>query len=150
MPNRIILIVEDDLNDEHLTLRAIRQSNLHCSVIVAHNADEAMSFLNRTDCFSDRSRPEPIAIFVDNTLPGFAGAELIAEIRKVQCLKLVPIIVLSGTSDANVVDRCHVAGANSFLEKPVEMSEYVAQVSHAANYWLNLNLLPGHPGAGLY
>jgi two-component system response regulator len=141
MPNRIVLVVEDDPNDEHLTLRAIRQ-HVHCSVIVAHSAAEALGFLTRTGPFDNRSGPNPTAIFLDNALPGFGGADLVAEIRKQPSLRTIPIIILSGSSDCNVVEKCHRAGANSFLEKPLEMSDYLAHVGHAAHYWLNINLLP--------
>jgi CheY-like chemotaxis protein len=141
MPNRVVLVVEDDPNDEHLTLRAIR-SSVHCSVIVAHSAAEALNFLKRVGPFENRSGPNPMAIFVDNALPGLGGADLVAAIRIEPQLRSIPIIVLSGSSDCKVVERCHLAGANSFIEKPLEMSDYVTQVGHAARYWLNLNLLP--------
>ena len=116
-------------------------------MVVAHDATEALHFLRRTGKFADRYTPDPTAIFVDNTLPGFGGADLVAEIRKMPNLKTVPVIVLSGSSDMNVVDRCSKAGANSFLEKPVDMTEYMKYVSTATNYWLNLNLLPPRIGS---
>ena len=116
MPYRTILVVEDDLNDEHLTLRALRQSGIPCTVIVAHSGTEALQFLNRTGPFEGRIGPQPLAIFVDHTLPGCGGVELIRSIREMPQLAAVPVIVFSGSLDSNVVDRCCKAGANSFLE----------------------------------
>ena len=115
MPTRTILVVEDDLNDEHLTLRALRQSGVSCSVLVAHNAQEALHFLHRTGPFDGRTTPNPITIFVDSSLPGFGGADLVKEIREIPELWSVPVIILSVNSYGNVVDRFCLACANSFL-----------------------------------
>jgi two-component system, response regulator len=142
MPYRTILVVEDDLNDEHLTLRALRQSGIPCTVVVAHCGKDALHFLNRTGPFEGREGPEPLAIFVDHTLPGFGGVELIQAIRSNPALATVPVVVFSGSLDSNVVEQCCRAGANSFLEKPIEMESYVRQVNAAAKYWLTLNLAP--------
>ena len=140
MPTRTILVVEDDPNDENLTLRAFRQAELPCTVVVAHTAQEAMQFLLREGPFDGRRSSDPAVVFVDNTLPGYGGAELVSRIREVKALAGVPVVVLSGSSDINVVESCCKAGANSFLEKPLEMGDYLRQVSMAAQYWLNLNL----------
>jgi len=143
MPYRTILIVEDDPNDEHLTLRALKQSGIPCTVVVAHSGRDAIHFLNRSGPFEGRLGPAPMAIFVDHALPGLAGEDLIRSIREIPEMRGVPVIVFSGSLDSNVVDRCTHAGANSFLEKPVEMESYVEQVNAAARYWLTLNLAPG-------
>jgi CheY-like chemotaxis protein len=145
MPSRTILLVEDDPNDEHLTLRALRLSGIPNTVVVAHTGMEALAFLKKTGPFIGRSSPDPLAIFLDNTLPGIAGADLVAAIRQIPDYSLVPVIVFSGSSDGNVIDKCSRAGANSFLEKPVDMSEFTTQMTAAAKYWLTLNLLPSAP-----
>jgi CheY-like chemotaxis protein len=142
MNNRIVLIVEDDPNDEHLTLRAIKESKVLCSVSVVHNANQALNFLRCENEYAGRTHRIPNVIFVDNTLPGHGGSELVTEIRKIPELQLVPVVILSGSSDPKVVDRCHRAGANSFLEKPLELHDYVLQVGRAATYWLDVNRLP--------
>ena len=142
MPSRTILLVEDDPNDEHLTLRALRLSGVPNTVVVAHSGPEALAFLCRTGPFDGRTSPDPLVVFVDNTLPGFAGVELVTAIREIPPLRHVPVVVFSGTCDQSVVERCSRAGANSFLEKPVDMTEYVRQVAAAARYWLTLNLSP--------
>jgi CheY-like chemotaxis protein len=142
MPTRTILLVEDDPNDEQLTLRALRQSGVPNSAVVAHNGREALDFLTRNGPFDGRTSPDPSAIFLDNTLPGYPGPELIARIRSMAEFRSVPIIVLSGASDGCVLDRCSRAGANSFLEKPVDMTDYLHLVSNAVRYWLELNLGP--------
>ncbi|HWD38445.1 MAG TPA: response regulator [Fimbriimonas sp.] len=135
-----MLVVEDDVNDEHLTLRALRQSGVHCSVVVAHNGADALHFLRRTGPFDGRVGSDPIAIFVDNTLPGYGGVDLVTAIRAIPEFNGVPVVILSGCSDLNVVHKCSMAGANSFLEKPIDMADYIRQIGAAAQYWLNLNL----------
>jgi CheY-like chemotaxis protein len=142
MPSRTILLVEDDPNDEHLTLRALRQSGVPNTVVVAHTAEEALDFLHRSGPFNGRTSSDPIVIFVDNTLPGFPGSDLVSVIRTIPSCHHVPIVVFSGNADLGVVERCALAGANSFLEKPIEMADYIHLVGNAARYWLDLNLGP--------
>ncbi len=142
MPTRTILLVEDDPNDEHLTLRALRQSGVPNTVVVAHSAHEALDFLERTGRFDGRTSADPRVIFVDNALPGFAGADFVSAIRGMPEFAHIPVVVFSGSADLNLIERCSRAGANSFLEKPLEMAEYARQISTAARYWLNLNLSP--------
>lgn len=142
MALRTILVVEDDPNDENLTLRALRNCGVPCSVVVAHTAQEAMDFLLRQAAFSGRTSPDPHVVFLDNTLPGSDGFELVTNIRSVAAFRGIPLVILSGSSDQNVIERCARAGANSFLEKPMEMPDYMREVGNAAKYWLDLNLSP--------
>jgi CheY-like chemotaxis protein len=139
---KTILVVEDDPNDETLTLRALSQMNVQCSVVVAHNGQEALDYLKRSGKYDGRNSNNPQVIFVDNTLPGLGGVELVRAIREIPEVATVPIVVLSGNGDSNLVDRCCRAGANSFLEKPFELGEYVRQIGTAASYWLTLNHCP--------
>lgn len=142
MPTRTILVVEDDPNDENMTLRALRNSAVPCTVVVAHTAPEAMDYLSRRGRFHDRLSPDPCVVFMDNTLPGSGGYELVIQIRQIASLRSMPLVVLSGSSDETVIERCLRAGANSFIEKPMDLTDYVTTVGAAARYWVELNLGP--------
>ncbi len=131
-----ILIVEDDPNDESLTLRALRGVKRACSVVVARNGGDALDFLLRQGAFAGRASADPDLVFLDNTLPGVPGNELVGRIRAVDGLKEVPLIVFSGSSDEGLIQRCLDAGANDFIEKPVDMAEYVDGLRNATEKWL--------------
>ncbi|RYG23712.1 response regulator [bacterium] len=137
MNPRTILVVEDDPNDENLTLRALRGVNVPCSVVVARSGSDALDFLLRHGVFKDRSSADPDVVFLDNTLPGIAGNELVSKIRESEHLRSIPLVVFSGSSDENLVARCLSAGASGFVEKPMDMSDYLATLRKTAEHWLS-------------
>lgn len=131
-----ILVVEDDPNDENLTLRALRGINIPCSVVVARSGNDALDFLLRKGMFDGRSSANPDVVFMDNTLPGIAGNELVGRIRAMDGLHDVPLVVFSGSSDEALIERCLAAGASAFIEKPIDMGDYVSGLRAAAERWL--------------
>ena len=131
-----ILVVEDDPNDESLTLRALRGVKKPCSVVVARTGGDALDFLFRRGAFVERASADPDVVFMDNTLPGVPGNELVRKIRDDATLSAVKLVVFSGSSDGALIQRCLDAGANAFLEKPVDMVEYVDGLRAAAERWL--------------
>lgn len=131
-----ILVVEDDPNDENLTLRALRGLTVPCSVVVARSGTDALDFLLRQGAFEERSSPNPDVVFLDNTLPGIGGNELVTRIREREDLRNVPLVVFSGTSDQALIQRCLDAGASGFVEKPLELADYVSTLRSTAEHWL--------------
>ena len=131
-----ILVVEDDPNDESLTLRALRGLTSACCVVVARSGGDALDYLLRRGTFTGRGSADPGVVFLDNTLPGIAGNELVRKIRAESSLSAVPLVVFSGSSDGVLIDRCLDAGANAFLEKPVDMGDYLSTLRTAAEKWL--------------
>ena len=137
MNPRTILVVEDDPNDENLTLRALRGVNVPCSVVVARSGSDALDFLLRRGSFAGRSSADPDVVFLDNTLPGIAGNELVTKIRESEHLRGIPLVVFSGSSDENLVARCLSAGASGFVEKPMDMGDYLSTLRKTAEHWLS-------------
>ena len=137
MKPRTILVVEDDPNDENLTLRALRSIETSCSVVVARSGDDALDFLFRRGAFAQRDSANPDLVFLDNTLPGVPGNELVRQIRSVAALNDVALVVFSGSSDEDLIARCLQAGANAYLEKPVDMTDYITNLRAAATNWLD-------------
>ena len=136
MKPHMILVVEDDPNDESLTLRALRGVSVPCSVVVARSGSDALDFLFRRGQFAGRASGDPDVVFLDNTLPGKPGNELIGEIRCQAHFQALPVIVFSGSSDESLIRRCLDAGANDFREKPIDMNEYIAELRGTAERWL--------------
>lgn len=137
MKNHMILVVEDDPNDESLTLRALRGITVPCTVVVARSGGDALDFLLRRGAFLDRVSADPDVVFLDNTLPGLPGNEIIERIRTETNLKDVPVVVFSGSSDERLIERCLAAGANEFREKPVDMTDYLSSLRNVAERWLH-------------
>ena len=137
MNTRTILVVEDDPNDESLTLRALRGYGEPFAVVVAHSGKDALDFLLRKGEFADRSSDDPDLVFLDNTLPGVPGNELIRTIRSEASLRAVPLVVFSGSSDESLVKRCLEAGADDFVEKPIDMGEYLQVLRKATARWID-------------
>ena len=136
MKAHTILVVEDDPNDESLTLRALRGVKKACSVVVARSGGDALDYLLRQGSFEGRSSENPDLVFLDNTLPGIAGNDLVQQIRELPQLAGVRLVVFRGTSDGTVIDRCLAAGANAFVEKPLDMTDYISTLRNAAEKWL--------------
>ena len=131
-----VLVVEDDPNDESLTLRALRGLTRPCAVVVARSGGDALDYLLRRGAFDGRRSSDPHVVFLDNTLPGIPGNELVTLIRAEGKLRDVPLVVFSGTSDTVVIERCLASGASGFVEKPLDMGEYVSKLREAAETWL--------------
>lgn len=131
-----ILVVEDDPNDETLTLRALRGLSVACSVVVVRSGHEALDFLLRRGVFATRTTANPDIVFLDNTLPGIGGNELVTLIREKEELNSVPLVVFSGTSDQVQINRCLAAGASGFVEKPLELADYISTLRKTAEHWL--------------
>lgn len=138
MKPRTILVVEDDANDEKLTLRALRSIAEACSVVVARSGGDALDFLLRRGEFAGRQSADPDVMFLDNSLPGIPGDELVRRIRAEETLRKVPLVVFSGSSDQSLVQNCLAAGANEFVEKPVDMVDYLTSLRCAAERWLSV------------
>ena len=131
-----ILVVEDDPNDESLTLRALRSLRRPCGVVVARSGGDALDFLLRRGTFSERRSEDPSVVFLDNSLPGIPGNELVRLIREDERLRSVPLVIFSGTSDQTLIKGCLDAGANAFLEKPIDMGDYIRDLRASAERWL--------------
>ena len=137
MNTRTILVVEDDPNDENLTLRALRGYGKPLAVIVARSGNDALDFLFRRGVFTDRSPEDPDVVFLDNTLPGVPGNEIICTIRAEAALRQIPLVVFSGSSDEALVRRCLEAGADDYVEKPLDMAEYIQALRKATARWID-------------
>jgi two-component system, response regulator len=139
----MILLVEDNPDDEALTMRALRNNNIKNEVHVAHDGVEALDFLFRTGEFAGREMTKtPALILLDLKLPRLDGIEVLKRIRATEQTRLFPVVVLT-TSDEDIDRlRSYDNGANSYVRKPVDFQEFVAAVGQLGLYWLLLNEKP--------
>lgn len=139
----IILLVEDNPDDEALTLRAFTKSNLKNEVIVARDGVEALDFLFATGAYADRDiNLLPQLILLDLKLPKIEGLEVLRQIRADERTKLLPVVILTSSKEQEDLIRSYSLGANSYIRKPVDFTQFVEAVQQLGLYWLVLNELP--------
>src|SRR3979490_1392669 len=140
MMEKMIMLVEDNANDEELTLRALRKANIANNVIVARDGQEAVDFLFGTGPHAGRETPPtPAVILLDLKLPKRIGIYVLHRIRAVPRTKLVPVVVLTSSSEDEDMLRSYQSGANSYVRKPVEFGAFANAVSQLGLYWMLLN-----------
>jgi two-component system, response regulator len=143
MPEKIILLVEDNADDEKLTLRALRQNNVGNKVVVARNGVEAIDYLFGTGAYAGRDLSAmPQVVLLDLKLPKLDGLEVLRRVRANDRTKLLPIVIL--TSSNEEMDRIngYGLGANSYVRKPVDFNQFSEAARQLGLYWLVLNESP--------
>jgi CheY-like chemotaxis protein len=133
---RHVLLVEDDVNDARLTTRYLERWRQPIGVEVLSSLGEASSFLECTT----QAHPTSL-ILLDHMLPGGSSIELVKAIREHPILRTVPVVVLTGNSDGQIVQRAREAGANSCVLKPIDPEDYERTVLAIAEFWIGANLV---------
>jgi two-component system response regulator len=140
MTDRVILLVEDNPNDEELTLRALRKSQILNRVVVARDGAEALDYLFSRGAYANRSATEiPQVILLDLKLPKIDGLEVLREIRNDERTKLLPVVVLTSSLEDRDLIQSYGLGANSYVRKPVDFNQFVDAVKQLGLYWLVIN-----------
>jgi len=143
MSERIILLVEDNPNDEALTLRALKKSNILNPVVVARDGAEALDYLFCRGAYQARRPAEnPEVVLLDLKLPKIDGLEVLRQMREDERTKLLPVVVLTSSVEEQDVLRGYALGANSYVRKPVDFDQFVDAVKQLGLYWLVLNQRP--------
>lgn len=143
MPTKIILLVEDNPDDEALTLRALKKNNILNEVVVAHDGAEALDFLFATGPYAGRDiRIMPQIILLDLKLPKIDGLEVLRRLRADSRTKILPVIILTSSSEETDIINGYHLGANSYVRKPVDFAQFVEAVRQLGLYWLVLNEAP--------
>lgn len=139
-PKRVILLVEDNPDDEALTLRALAKNNLANEVVVARDGVEALDYLFATGTHSGRDRSvQPQVVLLDLNLPRLDGLEVLRRIRAEPTTQLVPVVVLTSSKEERDLVESYRLGANSYIRKPVDFVEFVEAARQLGLYWLVLN-----------
>lgn len=142
-PNQPILLVEDSPEDFEATVRAFKKSGLKNPIVRCEDGDSALDYLFRRGPWADpESSPRPGVILLDLNLPGTDGREVLQEIKKHEQLRHIPIIVLTTSNDDRDVEGCYQAGANSYVQKPVDMDGFIRAIERLNGYWFEVVVLP--------
>jgi CheY-like chemotaxis protein len=147
MKERIILLVEDSPDDVDLTLRALKKSNVLNEVVVVRDGAEALDYLFVTGTYSGRdSTVMPEVVLLDLKLPKVDGLEVLRQIRADERTKLLPVVILTSSSEERDVVESYKLGANSYIRKPVDFDQFIESVRQLGLYWLVLNEPLPKPG----
>jgi two-component system response regulator len=140
MNNKTILLVEDNPDDEILTLRALEKNNIRNEVVVVRDGAEALDYLFARGTYASRAdHTPPIVILLDLKLPKIDGFEVLTLIRADERTRLVPVVILTTSNEDGDRLRGYSLGANSFVRKPVEFDRFIEAVRQLGLYWLLLN-----------
>jgi len=140
---KIVLLVEDNPDDEALTLRALKKNNILNEVVVARDGAEALDYLLGSNGKSGRLRVEHLAVvLLDLKLPKVNGLEVLRRVRSDPRTKLLPIVVLTSSKEEKDLLGAYDSGANSYVQKPVEFADFVEATRNLGLYWLVTNAPP--------
>jgi two-component system, response regulator len=143
MKNTTILLVEDNPNDEALTLRALKKNNIGNMVFVARDGAEALDFLFCTGTYADRDPNDmPQLILLDINLPKIGGLEVLRRIRRDKRTRRLPVVMLTSSNEEQDLIEAYDSGANSYVRKPVDFTRFAASIQQLGMYWLVLNEMP--------
>jgi two-component system, response regulator len=135
MNDKIILLVEDNPDDEALTLRAFKKSNIANEVVVMRDGAEALAYLFP----SDGDAPSPALILLDLNLPKVGGLEVLHKMRADERTQMIPVVVLTSSKLEEDILDSYRNGANAYVRKPVKFSEFTEAVKAVGVFWLLLN-----------
>lgn len=140
---RSLLLVEDNRDDEELTVLALRENRLLNDIHVARDGAEALDYLLAQGRYANRDPLDlPQIVLMDLKLPKISGLEVLQRMRAHPRLKLVPVIILTTSLEERDIMESYDLGANSYIRKPVDFSKFLEAVRHLSLYWLVLNEAP--------
>ncbi len=143
MTDKVILLVEDNPDDELLTLRALKKNNVPNEVVVARDGVEALDYLFGTGEYAGRDTDAmPQLILLDLKLPKVDGLEVLRRLRADERTRLLPVVILTSSREQQDMLDGYGLGANSYVRKPVNFEQFVGAVEQLKLYWLTLNEAP--------
>ncbi len=143
MDKKTILLVEDNPNDEVLTLRAFKKNNIMNEVVVTRDGAEALDYLFATGKYAGRDAGAmPAVILLDLKLPKVSGLEVLQKIRENPRTKILPVVILTSSKEEQDLVNGYKYGANSYIRKPVDFPQFIEAIRQLGLYWLVLNEAP--------
>ena len=143
MDQTTILLIEDNPDDVELTLHAFQKNNMANEVVVAGDGAEGLDYLFGTGKYAGRDAEEPPAlILLDLQLPKIGGMEVLRKVREDERTKRIPVVIMTTSDEEEDIVNGYNGGANSYLRKPVDFTEFMNAVKQLEMYWMVLNTPP--------
>ena len=143
MSYKMILLVEDNADDEALTLRALNKSKIANTIVVVRDGAEALDYLFCTGSYADRNPLDlPQVILLDLKLPKIDGLEVLRRLRAEPRTHMLPVVILTSSKEEQDLVNAYSSGANSYVRKPVDFTQFVEAIRQLGLYWLVLNEVP--------
>ena len=140
---RLILMVEDNPDDELLTLDALRKAETSCEIAITRDGAEALDYLFADGAHAGRDlNVQPCVVLLDLKLPKISGFDVLARIRADRRTRWMPVVLLTSSSEEEDIVRGYASGANSFVRKPVDFDSFLKSMRHLGEYWLTVNQVP--------
>ncbi len=136
LKQKIILLVEDNPDDEALTLRAFKKNNILNEVVVTRDGQQAIDYFFGAD---SAANPVPAVVLLDLKLPRIDGLEVLRRIRADQRTSILPIVILTSSKEEQDIVNGYRLGANSYIRKPVDFNNFIEAIRQLGLYWLVLN-----------
>ena len=138
-----ILLIEDNMSDAELAMRALKKKNLANQLIHLKDGAEALDFIFAKGEYADRDVANtPKMILLDLKMPKIDGIEVLRRIKDDERTRRIPVIVLTSSNEDPDIKRCYELGANSYIVKPVEFDGFLDSVTEVGFYWMLLNKQP--------
>ena len=143
MAEKTILLVEDNPDDEALTLRALHKSKVANNITIARDGVQALDFLFGTGAHAGRNVSDlPQVVLLDLKLPKVDGLEVLRRIRADERTRMLPVVILTSSKEEQDMANAYTSGANSYVRKPVDFNQFVEAIGQLGLYWLVLNEVP--------
>lgn len=140
---RIIMLVEDNPQDREATIRAFRKSGLNNPIVQCEDGEEALDYLFRRGQFIvPKTSPRPGVILLDLNMPGTDGFGVLVQLKADPELRMIPVVILTTSTDFSDIDRCYAAGASSYVQKPVDFEKFATMIKLLKEYWFEVVILP--------
>jgi CheY-like chemotaxis protein len=140
-----ILMVEDDPKDVELTLTALEEYNLANEIIVVHDGEEALDYLDYRGQFQRRATDNPAVILLDLKLPKVDGLEVLKQVKSNEKLRMIPVVVLTSSNEEKDLVASYRLGVNAYVVKPVHFHEFANAIRELGVFWAVINEPP--PGS---
>lgn len=140
---KLVLVIEDNLDDFEMTVRALRKSSITNPVLNFETGEESLEYLYQKGRYANNPKHQrPSLILLDINMPGMNGIEVLKNIKNETELKTIPVIMLTTSKGSKDIQSCYDAGANSYMQKPVKFEGFLDAMKTMKNFWFELAVTP--------
>ena len=139
----VILLAEDDPGDQELTRRALQEDVVRVDLRIVGDGEQALDYLHQRGAYADpQAAPRPDLILLDLNMPKLSGREVLAELKRSPNLYRIPVVILTTSQQEADIVESYGLGCNSYVQKPVDLDQFISVIRKMENYWFEVVTLP--------